>query len=287
MQDPRHTMTQEQMRTSNTPDPHSRSRANTGGSAQMHMRNDSNASAGQMGGSGDYSDHSNAANGRKHDYDVQAMESSVRSPRIALRNPIPAPSVTVRSEFPTLTRSRQQQSLTCLVTVEVPAGKWRPSVEDLRPLSPGGQNANDYRQFRSPAGSQHARNNSTYETQQQLDQVTEELHNRVDNWHGLDCSRFGKLRLHGHIRVGKDRRAWQDLDCYLFTEMLICVKERKQQQQPQYEGPSEQRRPRCTLKGSILIKKHLKDVETFPGKSHRILRAKTIPKLTRGQTRTS
>jgi hypothetical protein len=80
-----------------------------------------------------------------------------------------------------------------------------------------------------------------------------------------DHDRFGKLRLHGHIRVGKDRRAWQDLDCYLFSEMLICVKERKSA--PTTDLSGEIRKPRCTLKGSILIKKHLKDVETSAGKS--------------------
>jgi PH (Pleckstrin Homology) domain-containing protein/von Willebrand factor type A domain-containing protein len=80
--------------------------------------------------------------------------------------------------------------------------------------------------------------------------------------------RFGKLRLHCQIRVGKDRRAWQDLDCYLFSDMLICVKERKSAQNIPYEGSlsSPPSKPRCTLKGSILIKKHLKTVETSPGK---------------------
>lgn len=78
--------------------------------------------------------------------------------------------------------------------------------------------------------------------------------------------RFGKLRLHGTIRVGKDRQSWQELECYLFAEMLICVKEKKGAQ-PQYmEGDSKRKMTRCTLKGSILIKKHLKQVESVPGK---------------------
>ena len=87
----------------------------------------------------------------------------------------------------------------------------------------------------------------------------------------LKTSRFGKLRLHGAVRVGKDCQSWQELECYLFSDMLICVKEKKssQQNQNQWDGTEsevEQRRPRCTLKGSILIKKHLKQVDAATGK---------------------
>lgn len=76
--------------------------------------------------------------------------------------------------------------------------------------------------------------------------------------------RFGKLRLFGTVRVGKDRQSWQELECFLFAEMLICVKEKKGAP-PQYaEGNSKRKLTRCTLKGSILIKKHLKHVEASP-----------------------
>lgn len=63
------------------------------------------------------------------------------------------------------------------------------------------------------------------------------------------------------MRVGKDRESWQELECYLFAEMLICVKEKKSSSN-QYEDPERRKRPRCTLKGSILIKKHLKSLES-------------------------
>jgi hypothetical protein len=75
--------------------------------------------------------------------------------------------------------------------------------------------------------------------------------------------RFGKLRLYGTLRVGKDRKSWQELECFLFAEMLICVKEKKhpQPQQEQWGDDSASRKAvRCTLKGSILIKKHLNEV---------------------------
>ena len=74
--------------------------------------------------------------------------------------------------------------------------------------------------------------------------------------------RFGKLRLYGTVRVGKDRQSWQELECFLFAEMLICVKEKKGAP-PQYaENNPKRKLTRCTLKGSILIKKHLKHVES-------------------------
>lgn len=68
------------------------------------------------------------------------------------------------------------------------------------------------------------------------------------------------MRLHGQMRVGKDRESWQELECYLFAEMLICVKEKKVPDSHQYD---EKRKPvRFTLKGSILIKKHLKSIDS-------------------------
>lgn len=195
---------------------------------------------------------------RKNDFDMQTIDGALISPPALPKNPIQAPVVSVRSEFPTLTRSRQQQSLTCLITIEVPEPKWRPSVVSLEEAQSKARSIGRQGSVRSPIG--HRRKPSNLENQQRLDEITEELHSRVENWHGLDFARFGKLKLHGHIRVGKDRKTWQDLDCYLFTEMLICVKARKQSTNASFDGPS---KVRSTLKGSILIKKHLKEVEMF------------------------
>lgn len=77
-------------------------------------------------------------------------------------------------------------------------------------------------------------------------------------------TRFGKLRLYGTLRVGKDKVSWQELECFLFAEMLICVKEKKSSQPSsttQWDDDAVPRKStRCTLKGSILIKKHLNEV---------------------------
>ena len=207
---------------------------------------------------------------RRHDYDVQSMETAISSPRASMtKNPIPAPSVTVRSEFPTLSRSRQQQSLTCLVTVEVPEGRWRPDPADLRgaPVMPPVQEEQQAYARQRPLSPSRVANEWPFESPQVLDEITEDLRIRVDNWHGLDFSRFGRLRLYGTVRVGKDRQSWQELECFLFAEMLICVKEKKGAP-PQYAGGDSKRKlTRCTLKGSILIRKHLKNVDANLGMS--------------------
>lgn len=231
----------------------------------QHTRNDSGTTGGHS--AQEYDNHAPQQNGRKHDYDVQSMEMSVNSPRPNCKNPIPPPIVTVRSEFPTLSRSRQPQSLTCLVTVEVVDGKWRPDPEDIRGPPPG-PTPQLPEEMLSPKPSLRSRGiDFPRDPPEVLQRVTEELHAKVDNWHGLDFARFGKLILHGGIRVGKDRHSWQDLDCYLFTEMLICVKERKSNASPYLDSASQRTgKTRCTLKGSILIRKHLKQVEVSQGK---------------------
>lgn len=66
------------------------------------------------------------------------------------------------------------------------------------------------------------------------------------------------------MSVGKDRDSWQELECYLFAEMLICVKEKKNQRQQYDERTGRPKPTRCTLKGSILIKRHLKAIEASP-----------------------
>ena len=159
----------------------------TSHSHSRHTRSDSEATG--VASSGGYPETTQSGPPRRHDYDVQAMETSLASPRAVTRNPIPAPTVTVRSEFPTINRSRQQQTLTCLVTVEVPDNKWRPDPEDLQtapPVAPGRADEGFVRPM-SPARS--APRFYPYESSEVLAEMTENLRNRVDNWHGLDFSR--------------------------------------------------------------------------------------------------
>ena len=153
-----------------------------------HTRNDSEAT----GATSSVGYPETAASGppRRHDYDVQAMETSLTSPRASTtRNPIPPPSVSVRSEFPTLNRSRQQQTLTCLITIEVPDNKWRPDPDDLRSAPPLPIAPIEESFARPPSPAQSAPRFYPYEAPEVLDEIAEILRNRVENWHGLDFSR--------------------------------------------------------------------------------------------------
>lgn len=164
-------------------------------SRQSHARNESGGTG--AGSTGEYeSSHNNTTNGgRRHDYDVQSMETAISSPRTSItKNPIPAPCVTVRSEYPTLSRSRQQQSLTCLVTVEVAEGKWNPDPSDLRGAPTPSAMHQESAPFNGPNSPAVRPSEWVFETPEFLDEITEDLQNRVDNWHGLDFSRFANMR---------------------------------------------------------------------------------------------
>lgn len=115
------------------------------------------------------------------------MESDL-SPRPAVtKNPIPAPTVTIRSEFPTLNRSRQQQSLTCLITVEVPEGSWQPDASDLTANGKDQPQDEPYGAMRFPPNQEPKP--IPHESQENLDDLAEDLRNKVDNWHGLEFNR--------------------------------------------------------------------------------------------------
>jgi hypothetical protein len=153
-------------------------------SEASHVRSNSNVTAGYS--TSDYPELQSV--GRRHDYDLQSMEASVTNTRGAVANPIPAPIVTVRSEFPTLSRSRQQQSLTCLVTVEVGEPNWQPAHGDGNLLSPGV--VSEFGGLRSPPPVPPSYVATLQETPEELERITEELQHRVENWHGLDIARY-------------------------------------------------------------------------------------------------
>jgi len=150
---------------------------------QAHARNGSAGT--QPSSQGDYAD-----GGRRHDYDVHSMETALSSPRASMaRNPIPPPQVTVRSEYPTIVRSRQSQTLTCLITIEVPEGKWSPDPEDLRGAPPLPSVPQEKEVVRSHSPDRKNPREWTSESSETLEEITEDLRVRVDNWHGLDFSR--------------------------------------------------------------------------------------------------
>jgi len=158
-----------------------------------HVRSGSNVTAGYS--TSDFPDpHPGGLQQRRHDYDLQSMEASVSNSRNVVANPIPPPIVTVRSEFPTLNRSRQQQSLTCLVTVEIGEANWHPGLADGNLLSPGAGGTSDFGGLRSPPPppSYIA---TMQESPEELEHITDELQHRVENWHGLDITRYASSRV--------------------------------------------------------------------------------------------
>ena len=235
----------------------------------VHGRTPSNDTG--FGSASEYEQRRHDYDSRRHDYDGDSIAAtSVTNTRINPRNPIPAPIVTVRSEFPTLSKSRHPQSLTCLVTVEVVDGKWRPHPDDFQQHaavpSTIYEEGHGPPKARSQPRDRRGRSVSDLRSSP-MEETKEELYDRCENWHGLDFERFGRRLLHGTVRVGKDRETWQELECHLFTEMLICVKAKKVPSPPQWEGAAErpQKLPKVSLKGSILIKKHLQQVQIVPG----------------------
>ncbi|RDA92979.1 hypothetical protein CP533_5544 [Ophiocordyceps camponoti-saundersi (nom. inval.)] len=227
--------------------------------SSRHARSDSEATG--IASSSGYPETAQSGLPRRHDYDLQAMETTPSSPRAISRNPVPPPTVTVRSEFPTINKSRHQQTLTCLITVEVADNKWTPDLEDIgiQPLQLSSLGARMDEASSRSAAVTPARL-YPYESAEVLEEMADNLRNRVDNWHGLDFDSFGPLRLYGTLRVGKNKVSWQVLECYLFAEMLICVKEKKLPARWDDGGAPQSASTRCTLKGSILIKRHLNEV---------------------------
>lgn len=242
--------------------------------SSRHARSDSEATGVASSG---YPETTQSGHQWRHDYDVQAMETTPASPqRLATRNPIPAPIVTVRSEFPTISRSRRQETLTCLVTIEVPDNQWRPDPEDIGSPTIQRQGSlgkiDDVAAYAASPAPTPAPRFYPYESPEVLEKMSEDLQARVDNWNGLDFSRFGKLRLYGTLRVGKDKINWQELQCFLFSEMFICVREKKANAAANAEWPEGTAPPpKYSLKGSILIKKHLSDVFETPNSDDNIL----------------
>jgi len=68
---------------------------------------------------------------------------------------------------------------------------------------------------------------------------------RLEKVEAYKDNRFGKLLVYNTLSVSKDGQHWQLLDCYLFLNMLICVKE-KQSTDGSGSG-------KFSLKGSVMI----------------------------------
>lgn len=128
---------------------------------------------------------------KRHGYDSKSGRVPALPLKDDLKSPIPPPILYVRSEYPTITRTRGQQSLTCLITVEIPEGNWKPDIEDFKACFDC-----DAEPREAPLESallvarNDGRTEKPYEIQEELDFITQDLLSRVDNWHGLDFNRY-------------------------------------------------------------------------------------------------
>lgn len=145
---------------------------------------------------------------RRHYYDFHCSDSDP-STRISISDPIPPPTLTVKSEFPTLSRSKAQQSVTCLVTLDVPEKKLQNYADDTpfvpsmsiiydqkyQPPSPTERNQCSIDRTVQTLEHLHERGRNVEREEEHLAYITEELRQRVENWHGLDFNRLLPLFL--------------------------------------------------------------------------------------------
>jgi hypothetical protein len=101
-----------------------------------------------------------------------------------------------------------------------------------------------------------AESTKSYSATESLDSLTKALKLRMIKWHGLQPENFGSLRLYGHLTVCRPEQSnRQKLDCYLFEEIIIMVKNRNKRGTTVMVG--EQEVLQYTLKGSVFFKTHL------------------------------
>ena len=164
---------------------------------------------------------------------------------------IVAPSIQVRPEFSSLTRTSDvNQPLTCIVVIELPgkrvAGRVPgPVIPDSygKARSGGGSmrsgNSTPHSD-RSPRGSHLGGNNggghdsANYgpntlihsEEDSPFTAITEDLRNRIIDWKGHPLSDLGPLQMYDLLSVRRDS-AIREFYVYLFKEAIICVVEEK------------------------------------------------------------
>ncbi|KAG7093702.1 hypothetical protein E1B28_007357 [Marasmius oreades] len=173
---------------------------------------------------------------------------------------IVAPSIQVRPEFSSLTRTNDvNQPLTCLVVIELPGKRVNgpvpgPAPHDYSPRSRehemvgtppphrkqshpdlghsyGGErqsaNSHDFNHSRSDSASSFSPVNIIHrEEESPFNAITEDLRNRIIDWKGHPLSDLGPLQMYDLLAVRRDSLV-REFYVYLFKEALICVVEEK------------------------------------------------------------
>ncbi|KAK9476741.1 hypothetical protein V1514DRAFT_344442 [Lipomyces japonicus] len=156
---------------------------------------------------------------------------------------IPDPKLTIIPSTPAIVRSLEEQGFSCVVRLEIPQGI--PITIDPIDIRRRTLSKSRFQDFSSP------------------DSVLDYLKSKLERFHrykSLDIASLGKLRLWGRLGVGY-MDAWQALDCYLFRDFLICVKEKNGNSQDLSSSPSQiSPMDRLTIKSFLCLRKHLLNV---------------------------
>ncbi|CAE6509337.1 unnamed protein product [Rhizoctonia solani] len=149
--------------------------------------------------------------------------ASVRSGGSGNSDYIVAPSISVRSEFPSITRTHEPiQSITCLITVELPSRRGSAPVPGPVITAP--------QRYGTPPPSEDAPGpysyNATPPTNSPFARVAEDLQNRLVDWKGHPMDALGPLQMFDILSVRRDSLV-REFYVYLFKEAIICVLEEK------------------------------------------------------------
>ncbi|KAF8202331.1 hypothetical protein BJ912DRAFT_1019224 [Pholiota molesta] len=199
---------------------------------------------------------------------------------------IVAPSIQVRPEFSSLTRTSDvNQPLTCIVVIELPGRRAGGHVPGPVLTDNYGRNSsNTHSQLRADNSSGHSSPLPERQTRQRQDggsprdypsrqlsanygpntlihseedspftAITEDLRNRIIDWKGHPLSDLGPLQMYDLLHVRRDS-AIREFYVYLFKEAIICVVEEKKPSLNVWQAKGVLR-----LKGRIYVR-HIKNV---------------------------
>ncbi|KAF9266969.1 hypothetical protein L218DRAFT_996498 [Marasmius fiardii PR-910] len=186
---------------------------------------------------------------------------SVKSGQASEHTYIVAPSIQVRPEFSSLTRTHDvNQPLTCIVVIELPGKRvngpvpgpaphdtYSPRSREHEIASPPpsqrqpsrqqshtdlqgerqSSHSHDYSHGHSDSASSFPAVNIIHrEEDSPFNAITEDLRNRIIDWKGHPLSDLGPLQMYDLLSVRRDSLV-REFYVYLFKEALICVVEEK------------------------------------------------------------
>lgn len=165
--------------------------------------------------------------------DTPPTSNSSRSFLSETQTRVVVPTISIRSEFPSITR-RQQKPSTAMITIEVPhagdRGKYpasriieslrSPSVDISSPRLPPSPHSSGSLEYATPSSSGFTPAGNPFAP------VQAELRHRVMDYKNSGLENLGPLRLYDMIAVRKGSMLREFL-MYLYNDALICISEEK------------------------------------------------------------